>query len=289
MLLIYEFASNEDPASLSKVLWKQGISHRILQSDHGNQLWLLDPKQSHGAMAILESWQHDPHADFMVHDTQTVSKPSRLLADWHMSPLTIALLAATFAVAVITGLGEYLENVGWFTISSFEVLGNRIRFYPLEEVLAQGEYWRLFTPALIHFGAAHLIFNALWVWDLGRKVERLIGSVAWLLFTLSVSVVSNVGQYLINGSPLFGGLSGLVYGLVGFAWLMPILVKGWPKIISKPLMVFFTAWLVLGYTDVFAMLGLGNMANEAHLIGLMSGLILAGVYSLYFKVFKRQG
>lgn len=289
MILVYELAHDEDPAALSRALWKYGIAHRILQSETRNQLWIIKPEQSHDALAVLEAWQSNPTAEITVNELVQKQPVAGVLSGWHLSPMTIALLLATLIVALITGLGEYFDTLSWFTISSFEVVGSRIRFMPLSEVLAQGEYWRLFTPALLHFGAAHLIFNALWVWDVGRKIERLVGSVVWLIFTVLVCLASNVGQYLINGSPLFGGLSGLVYGFVGFAWIMPWLVRGWPTIISKPLMAFFAVWLVLGYTDVFAMLGLGNMANEAHLLGLISGVVLAGLYSIYFRVFKRRG
>ena len=49
------------------------------------------------------------------------------------------------------------------------------------------------------------------------------------------------------------------------------------------LMVFFLVWLVLGYTSVLAMIGLGNVANTAHLAGLIAGLVLAWVYWLFTK------
>lgn len=286
MLLIYEFTEGEDPASLSKVLWKYGIGHRIMQGNGRNQLWLVNPAQSHDAMAILQSWQASPDTD--ITPARPVRKSSSsFFVGWRRSPVTIVVLLLSFFVALLTGLGEYLDIVSWFTITSFDIVGNRIRFLPIEEVWAQGEYWRLLTPAFLHFGAAHLIFNSLWVWDIGRRVERLIGSLGWLCFAVIVCVVSNVGQFVINGYPLFGGLSGLVYGLVGFAWLAPILVSAWPEIISKPLMVFFAAWLVLGYTDILASFGLGNMANEAHLLGLISGLVLAAVFAGYHRLFKR--
>lgn len=289
MLLIYEFAVNEQPQSFSQLLWQHRIGHRIVQANNHDQLWLINPDDAQQTLTLLELWQQDPSEA----QNWSPTAPRRqainpTFKDWHKSPVTIATLLIAALVALVTGLGEYLDTLSWFTISSFEILGNRIQFDPLSRVLDKGEYWRLLTPAFIHFGAAHLIFNALWVWEIGRKLERLMGSLAWLIFALTVSVASNIGQYLINGYPLFGGLSGLVYGLIGFAWVMPWLVRGWPIIISKTLMVFFVAWLILGYTDVFAMFGLGKMANEAHLLGLISGLACAGIYSVVWKLFKRR-
>ncbi|WP_425640889.1 rhomboid family intramembrane serine protease [Marinomonas gallaica] len=288
MVLIYEFAANEHPQNVSKLLWQQRISHRIVQASGHDQLWILDPSDSEQALNILQLWQHDPDVTLSESDSPKVKK-SRLnsFQDWHKSPMTLALLILTSVVGLVTGLGDYLDTLEWFTISSFDIIGNRIQFDPLSEVLAKGEYWRLITPALIHFGAAHLIFNALWVWEVGRKIERLMGSFVWLIFAVFVMIASNVGQYLINGYPLFGGLSGLVYGLVGFAWVMPVLIHGWPVIISKPLMAFFIVWLLIGYTDVLSVFGLGSVANEAHLLGLVSGLAFAGFYSVIWKLFKK--
>lgn len=289
MVLIYEFALNEHPQKLSKLLWKQRISHRIIQENGNNQLWIVNPNDAEQALNILQLWQHNPDANLGASSSSSVKVTTRpnSFKDWHKSPMTLALLALTAIVGFITGLGDYLDTLGWFTISSFNIIGNQVQFDPLSVVLEKGEYWRLVTPALIHFGAAHLIFNALWVWEVGRKIERLIGSLVWLVFALFVMIASNVGQYVINGYPLFGGLSGLVYGVVSFAWVMPILVPGWPKIISKPLMIFFVVWLLIGYTDVLSVFGLGSMANEAHLLGLVAGLVFAGLYSLVWKLFKK--
>lgn len=288
MYLLYEFAHHEMPAQLSKALWQHNVSHRIVHADGKEQLWLLQPDQANQALALLEQWQLDPQSLDQIQPSRS-SRRQKLAQEyaWYRSPMTIITLAVSALVAMVTGLGEYFDTVSWFTISSFEIVGDRIRFTPLSEVLAQGEYWRLLTPAFLHFGAAHLIFNSLWVWEVGRKLEQLLGSWIWLLFALSVSIASNVAQYLINGYPLFGGLSGLVYGLIGFAWVMPYLIKGWPTIISKPLMIFFIIWLVAGYTDIFAVIGLGSIANEAHLIGLVAGLVCAALYSLVYKVVKK--
>lgn len=289
MLLIYEFAVNEQPQSLSKLLWQHRIGHRIVQANNQDQLWLLNPNDAQQASTLIKLWQQDPNeAQQWASSTPRRRAINPNFKDWHKSPATIATLLIAALVALVTGLGQYLDTLSWFTISSFDIVGNRIQFDPLTNVLNKGEYWRLLTPAFIHFGVMHLVFNALWVWEVGRKLERLMGSLAWVIFAVSVSVASNVGQYLVSQYPLFGGLSGLVYGLIGFAWVMPWLIKGWPSIISKPLMIFFIAWLVLGYTDVFAMFGLGKVANEAHLLGLISGLVCAGVYSVVWKLFKRR-
>ena len=49
--------------------------------------------------------------------------------------------------------------------------------------------------------------------------------------------------------------------------------------ISKPIIGFLLFWLVLGYVDVLPV----NMANTAHLLGLVSGCLLAAVNIFLMK------
>ena len=77
-----------------------------------------------------------------------------------------------------------------------------------------GQYWRLVTPVFLHFGWLHIAFNCLWLWELGGRVERVMGHVNMLLLFLAIAVVSNVCQFVFGGAGLFGGMSGVVYGLM---------------------------------------------------------------------------
>ena len=91
-----------------------------------------------------------------------------------------------------------------------------IQFASLRAVLASGQVWRLVTPAFIHFGVAHLLFNAAVVIEFGRRIERGAGSFALLGLTLIVAVASNAAQFLVTNAALFGGLSGVAYGLFAY-------------------------------------------------------------------------
>lgn len=150
--------------------------------------------------------------------------------------------------------------------------------------LQHGEVWRLFSPGFIHFSVMHITFNVLMLWLLGGQLEIQKGSVAFLLLAMFVLAISNVAQ-LFETSYLFGGLSGVVYGLVGYCWLW----KHYEPEIFFPdiLMKFSLAWLVLGYTPLTEWLGWGRMANAAHLYGLISGLVWGGLM-VALRVIKRK-
>ncbi|QRV24018.1 rhomboid family intramembrane serine protease [Marinomonas foliarum] len=285
MYFVYQFKETEDPKGLTEALWHHKVAHQILFKDGHNELWVLDPSQLPTVEQLMTIWKGDP-ALLQQAQPATVTRIATkggILSQLKLSPVTTILLLLTLLVAVITQLGGDIKTVGYFSISPFEIRNGHIYFYDLSEVLSKGEYWRIFTPTLLHFSVLHIVFNTLWIWEVGSKLERILGSIIWSVGVVIIAVLSNVLQYEISGYPLFGGLSGVVYGLIGFAWLLPILNKRWPIIISKQLMLFFIIWLGVGYTPFPEMIGLGSIANTAHTIGLLSGLVLGVVYWLTTK------
>ncbi len=57
------------------------------------------------------------------------------------------------------------------TLGGFDVVVRRLLF-PADSS-QQWQLWRLFSHALLHFSALHIIFNLLWWWVLGGRIERL--------------------------------------------------------------------------------------------------------------------
>ena len=114
----------------------------------------------------------------------------------------------------------------------------------------------------------HLGFNMLNLMTLGNLLERRIRSWHYLTLALSVGLGSNLGQYFISGSQLFGGMSGVVYGLFGYIWLRSRHDKTFGLEIPSPFIVMALGWLVLCFTGKF-----GPIANAAHVVGLVLGAL----------------
>jgi membrane associated rhomboid family serine protease len=64
-----------------------------------------------------------------------------------------------------------------------------------------GEWWRLFTSVFIHFGIAHLVFNMIALVMFGPLVERLYGSVHYLLIYLSAGIAGRLGEPFLAAWP----------------------------------------------------------------------------------------
>jgi GlpG protein len=134
----------------------------------------------------------------------------------------------------------------------------------LPEIRA-GQFWRLFTPIFLHFGILHLIFNVIWLRDLGGFIQHRFGAPYLLVFVLTVAAVSNLVQLAWTG-PQFGGLSGVNYGLLGFLWMRGRFDRGGVWQLNPQIVQWMIAWFVL----CFFMPG---VANGAHAAGLLFGMI----------------
>jgi membrane associated rhomboid family serine protease len=174
------------------------------------------------------------------------------------SYVSIGLIGISIAVAFVSGLG-----------TSFSALQSLLISAPDHGVLSDilsGQVWRLITPIFIHFGLMHLVFNALWVWDLGIVIENKKGLWFYGSFVLVVAIISNLAQYLLAGSPLFGGLSGVVYGLFAYVWIRGRFDANFDAGVRKATVNMMLAWFVLCWTGL-----LGPIANWAHTAGLFAG------------------
>ncbi|PYK98399.1 MAG: hypothetical protein DME19_12705, partial [Verrucomicrobia bacterium] len=84
--------------------------------------------------------------------------------------------------------------------------------------IRHGELWRLVTPIFLHGGLMHILFNMLCLSDFGTMIERRQNTRVLTALVLVIAALSNLGQYLWQG-PDFGGMSGVVYGLIGYIWM----------------------------------------------------------------------
>ena len=179
--------------------------------------------------------------------------------------------------APVTGIILILCTLifGASLVGLFQPIAAALMIMPLGNLLQNHEWWRLLGPAFIHFSVLHFIFNLLWWSMLGSQVERQFGSSFIIILFVVTALVSNLAQLIVSG-PNFGGLSGVVYGLVGFVWITGWLRPQWGLYLPKAIVGFMLVWLLLGFADVLWV----NMANAAHTAGLISGCVMAWLLTL---------
>ena len=131
------------------------------------------------------------------------------------------------------------------------------------------------------------MFNSLWLWELGSRVESVLGSLNMLALFLVIAMVSNGSQYAFGGPGLFGGMSGVVYGLLGFCWVAPLLQPRWKIQPAPVIVIFMIGWLLVCMVGLVEVLGFGTIANAAHLGGLLCGIVLGGAFGALARSTER--
>jgi membrane associated rhomboid family serine protease len=83
-----------------------------------------------------------------------------------------------------------------------------------------GEWWRLLTSSLVHYGLIHILFNMLILWQVGMILEPGAGKARFAtLYVVSV-LGGSAGALLMTPNAFTGGASGGVFGVAAAATLV---------------------------------------------------------------------
>jgi len=264
-----------DTRELRKALWAHRIGHRFTAEADGQVLWLVDPSQQQALNELMTRWQRG----------EALTPPPRRRMDrgaqWRVVardlPVTIATLALCLVVfGAMAVWGDLV--LASLAIVPIAVSQGALAVGDLGDSIASGQVWRLLSPIFLHFGWMHLVFNLMWLWYFGRQVEQRHGSLRMFMLVVAAGLGGNLAQYAA-GTVLFGGMSGVDFALLGYVWLMSRRSPASGFFVPQMLVVFMLGWMVFTMTDLAGLVGFGNVANEAHLGGLVVGLAFGWYYS----------
>ena len=190
------------------------------------------------------------------------------------------MIVIAVVLSLLSNFGSLIAIIEPFTFTKISISNQGfLSFSSAEQTyLIENQWWRLITPMFLHFSFAHLAFNCLWIYVLGEKIERVDGKLIFTLIIILTGVFSNLLQYFWTSSSLFGGLSGVIYGMLGYCLVMEM-ESNYDKYGLPPgLYLFMIAWLILGFLGILDLFGFGSDANFAQLGGMLSGLMFAMIY-----------
>ncbi len=284
MRRLAEVRDAKEAAQLQDVL----LGRKVRTEVREGELWVLDDADLPVAREVFASFRADPasfkaelaagaqrraedrKADEAWKSRLRLARQSIHGADgrgW----LTIGVLGMMAVVAATSNFGSRVDLLGPVFLTT-HAAGDGL----LE--VAQGQVWRLITPIFIHFGMLHLAGNGLMWWSLAGRIENRKGMLPLALLVLWTGIGANLAQHGWNawsdpsGVSLVGGLSGVVYGLFGFAWLKGRYDPLDELEVPPTTFNYMIGWLILCMTGA-----VGPVANAAHVGGLVLGCIAAGV------------
>ncbi len=291
MRIIGHLPNETSAATFSDFLYVEGIHNQVEAEKEGWAVWIHSEDQLDRARELLRSYlgnPKDPKYEKNVQQAAELKKRGaneekaaqertydrkRLFRSFlpaRFGPLTFVLILACVAVAIWSRRGADPEVVGSLLITNYT--------RGLREIEA-GQVWRLFTPILLHFGVLHLLFNMLWLADLGTTIEARKGTSVLALLVLVIAAISNLAQFYYAG-PGFGGMSGVVYGLLGYVWMKGKFDPGSGLYLHPQTLTMMLVWLFVCMTPVMPMIAGASVANTAHVVGLAVGVAWGFISSL---------
>jgi GlpG protein len=284
MRQIGHLETDKDARVFCDFLYVQGIENEAERDGSQWAIWIRSDDDLLKARQLLDEFKANPgDARFMAgspaaklreqEKKQQAAYEKRVIEAKAMFPglrqhgfgvVTYALIAASIIVFLISRMGNDLERVSGLLFSVFHGMPE----------IRSGQVWRLVTPIIIHFGFAHILFNMLWLRDLGSMFEARLSSWYFAVFVVVAASVSNFAQFIVSRQPIFGGMSGVVYALIGYVWIRGRFDPGAGLQMDRQSVIFALVWFVICFTG-----WVGPIANGAHAAGLILGVVWAFVDS----------
>lgn len=184
--------------------------------------------------------------------------------------VTVLLIAANvlcFVAEMLLGGSENTQTL----------LGMGASFLPL---IADGEYYRLFTCMFLHFGITHLMNNMIALGALGSFLEPKVGHIRLLLVYLIGGVFGNVvsigWDWMTGDYAVSVGASGGVFALFGCVFYLFLFQREKVQELSLVRMVLALGFLFAGSFEA-------NVDAVAHVGGMIGGFLVSGVVCRKFE------
>jgi len=128
--------------------------------------------------------------------------------------------------------------------------------------------WTLITSIFLHGSASHLLFNMFALFLFGLLLEKFVGSKKFLLIFFLTGIIASTAALFYTSSL---GASGAVYGIIGaLAALRPRMIV-WTYGVPMPMVAAAGFYLLLDFAGMFFP---SNIANTAHIAGLIAGVMI---------------
>lgn len=316
---------------LTDWLIAEGIDAKYERETAGFEIWVKDEDKLSRARAEFEAYLANPQAAKYAESSARAAEVRRNRAEQQRqyerriqraptetlsvrTTLTIALIVASVIVGILTNFGhmprgpnETMKALAFNSIPAkqsaelVQAYGGNPESWGLKFAsIRKGELWRLVTTAFIHFGPLHLIFNMIWLYQLGRMIESRYGTAFLGGLCLIIQVVSSFIQVAVpadqGGATLsildpnlmiyLGGMSGVVYGLFGFIWVKGVIDPASRFFLPASTIVIMIGWMFFCMVSPSGMMSesaegvRSSVANWSHGAGLAMGMLCAWLATL---------
>lgn len=221
--------------------------------------WDREPEVIEGEYEILDEWDAGETGDGWGN--------RNIRLDPRPPHVTYAILGLNVAVWLVMS----------FIGTLFDIDLDYQLFYfgaKVNELIAEGEYWRLFTAMFLHVGGMHLLFNSYALYVYGPIVEKLYGKIRFVVIYVLSGLMGSLFSYLFSPHPA-AGASGAIFGLMGsLLYFRRRKRDAFQRVFGPALFIVIGINLLLGFIRP-------GIDNWGHIGGLVGGFLAANAVGLY--------
>jgi membrane associated rhomboid family serine protease len=136
----------------------------------------------------------------------------------HTAYVTYLIIAICAALFLIDGALSGGSTLGGGLFGGLGPLGQANAINGV--MVAQGEWWRIFTSAFFHLGLIHIGFNMYVLYLYGSIVEHMYGPIEYAAIYLLCAAGGSVLTMLVDPVQFAAGASGAIFGLIGLLFVV---------------------------------------------------------------------
>ncbi len=178
---------------------------------------------------------------------------------WKYKNLTFIIMGINIVTFLLTALlSGSIFNIDYWVLLKY---GGKVN-----ELINQGQYWRLLTCAFLHGGLIHIVGNMYSLYILGPEIQQIYGVYKYFIIYIFSCLTSSLLSYFM--SPYLSvGASGGIFGLMGALVVFAIIER---KRINKR---YLSSLLQAMALNLFIGFSISNIDNFAHIGGLIGGIL----------------
>ena len=252
----------------------------LLQETAGYpDIWWYDWR--HARILIFENQRIDfcglkkPLEEYALLWGRESARRDRLARLRMFQPVTVSLVLINILVFIILSLSGDTGDPAFMAEHGALIF---------DQVVRQGQYYRLFTALFLHFGPEHLLQNMLVLMLTGSRMERAVGKLRYFILYFGSGLCASLFSIfftLKDTGDVAAGASGAIFGVMG--GMIMLLLKD--ALLQKK-----RYFKEIGLTGILFMVfcaasyGFFNAGagvdNAAHIGGLVCGFVLAGLLTI---------
>lgn len=197
---------------------------------------------------------------------QFIQKQKRKLTE--IMPITLGIIGLNILMYLVTVF--YSKSLD-IDIRVLIVFGAKVN-----ELIVEGQYYRLITSAFLHADGMHILFNMYALFALGRILEDFLGKVKYSLIYIFSAFTGGIFSYLYTPNVSVGA-SGAIFGLLGALLMVAILRR---NVVNRGLLPRIAVVLMI---SLFSGFSSGTTDNFGHIGGLIGGIALSFILLTFEK------